>query len=82
MAQSSYGKKKIDLRNMFFKEIHSDRLFVVPGEDSLAVSLNHGGFSHGTVAHNDNLKKKKNGSKNEGRSVNFLWNLYTTLAQL
>ena len=41
---------------MFFKEIHSDRLLVVPCEDAFAISLNHGGFSHGTVAHDNDLE--------------------------
>ena len=42
---------------MFFKEVNADCLFVVLGEVSFAVSLNHARLADGPVADDDHLEK-------------------------
>lgn len=48
-----------------FKKIDADGLFVVPGEDAFAETLDHAGLADGAVAHNHHLlllhlKERKN----------------------
>ena len=38
-----------------FKKIDADGLFVVPGEDAFAETLDHAGLADGAVAHNHHL---------------------------
>ncbi len=43
-------------RDVFLQKVDSDGLLVVPGEDALAVSLDHARFAHSSVSHNHHLK--------------------------
>ncbi len=48
------------LRDVFFKEVHSNGLFVACSEVSFAVTLNHTRLANGPIANNHNLEWHKN----------------------
>lgn len=52
---AAYIRVSCHPRDLPFEEVHSNGLFIVLGEDTLAVALDHAGLSHGTVAHHDHL---------------------------
>ena len=46
----------LNLRDVLFKEVYSNRLLIVSGKNALAVALNHTGFTHSSIAYDYHLK--------------------------